>query len=101
MNHTKGSSLFLGKRKESCPGCNCFAFSLTLVVDTVHLVPEIQLLTCRSVHSLVCIYVAPLTFSLHARKTTLKLTAKNGEEADEWILALQDVSQPQLHSSNI
>ena len=52
----------------------------------------------RSVHSLV--YVGPLTFSLHARKTTLKLTAKNAEEADEWILALQDVSQPQRHSSN-
>ena len=35
---------------------------------------------------------APVTFSLHARKTTLKLTAKSAEEADEWIVALQDVS---------
>lgn len=38
--------------------------------------------------------LAPLTFSLHARKTTLKLTAKSSEEADEWIMALQDVSHP-------
>ena len=34
----------------------------------------------------------PLMFSLHARKTTLKLTAKSPEEADEWIGELQDVS---------
>ena len=34
----------------------------------------------------------PFTFSLHARKTTLKLTAKTSEEADEWIGSLQDVS---------
>jgi myosin X len=32
----------------------------------------------------------PFTFSLHARKTTLKLTAKTSEEADEWIGSLQD-----------
>ena len=37
-------------------------------------------------------YAGPLTFSLHARKTTLKLTAKSPEEADEWIGELQDVS---------
>ena len=40
----------------------------------------------------VCVCVGPLAFSLHARKTTLKLTAKTSEEADEWIGALQDVS---------
>ena len=37
-------------------------------------------------------YIGPFTFSLHARKTTLKLTAKTSQEADEWIGALQDVS---------
>ena len=40
----------------------------------------------------VCVCVGPLAFSLHARKTTLKLTAKTSEEADEWIGSLQDVS---------
>lgn len=43
------------------------------------------------------ICAGPFTFSLHARKTTLKLTAKNAEDADEWIGALQDVSIFQLH----
>ena len=96
----RGAPYSLVKERRVVQGVTALPLPWPLVVDTVHLVPEIQLLTCRSVHSLVCIYVAPLTFSLHARKTTLKLTAKNGEEADEWILALQDVSQPQCHCSN-
>ena len=42
-----------------------------------------------SLFGLLC--AGPFTFSLHARKTTLKLTAKTAEDADEWIGALQDV----------
>ena len=45
----------------------------------------------------VCVCVGPLAFSLHARKTTLKLIAKTSEEADEWIGSLQDVSINTIH----
>ena len=54
----------------------------------VELAPSINSLTLT--WFILC--AGPVTFSLHARKTTLKLTAKSSEEADEWIASLQDVS---------
>ena len=32
------------------------------------------------------------TFKVHARKTTYQLTARNAEDANEWVAAIQDVS---------
>ena len=55
----------------------------------------VVLILCLSVFAcepLSLMQTGPLTFSLHARKTTLKLTAKTDEDADQWIGALQDVS---------
>ena len=32
------------------------------------------------------------SFKVHARKTTYRLTARNAEDANEWVAAIQDVS---------